>query len=68
MSLESQITALAVTIGNHTRDNVLPRLIPNNGVSGQIVSKVGSGQYETEFIDTPSQRIGGKDVFDGGNF
>lgn len=43
MSLQSQINALATRIANFLRDDVLPRLLPSGGTTGQVATRTASG-------------------------
>ena len=45
MTLAARISALSTRLGNYVRDNILPRLLPASGTSGQVLIKSGNGGY-----------------------
>lgn len=45
MDLNGRISALATRIANYLRDNIVPRLLPSGGATGQILVKNSAVNY-----------------------
>ena len=53
MGLVSQVDDLATRIANYLRDTVLPRVLPAGGTAGQVLSKINSTDFNTQWT-TPA--------------
>jgi hypothetical protein len=61
MTLKERVDALASRVGNYLRDNVLPRLLPAGGTTGQVLRKSANSDYATEWANA----TGGVSINDG---
>lgn len=50
MSLASQVSAAFTAVGEHIRDNIVPRLIPTGGATDQVLAKSGSGNFLLKWV------------------
>lgn len=53
-TLAARISALATSVGNYIRDNVLPRLLPAGGTTGQILAKSSATNYSVGWVNDSS--------------
>jgi hypothetical protein len=49
-TLVSRISRLATRMANHIRDNIVPRLLPSGGTSGQVLAKSSANDYAVGWI------------------
>lgn len=51
MTLKERVEVLATRMGNYIRDNILPRLLPSGGTSGQVLSKSSNSDYAVQWVN-----------------